>query len=205
MALLRLSNGRVYTAPEDINRSVAPMQVGEFTIPPDARARVRDFKHPLSQDDALFVLKSLDPQVSGRAEQAGFKFRRVGTVVPSPADDGTFVYMQRFADQEHESAPVALSAQAVRDYLVPHHVLVNDWHCVFSGAIIKGVQLRDGLQGVVYCEAGNWIRLGPQVLNWPVFPHGRATVAVSMFDQPCTENFKMDLHPEVQIKPDMLY
>jgi hypothetical protein len=205
MALLRLTSGRVYTAPEDINRIVSPMQVGEFAIAPEVRTRIRAFKHPLSQEDAMYVLKNLDPKVIAMAEKDGFRYRRVGNVVPSAADDGNFTYMQRFEDRSIQSAPQPMSAEAVRDYLIPHYVKVNDWHCIFSGAIIKGVQLRDGQQGVVYCEAGDWIRLSPKVLNWPIFPYGEATAAVSMFDQPCEGNFDMELHSEVKIQSEMRY
>lgn len=200
MPLLRLSNGRVYTAPEDINRIVAPMQVGHFALSSEVAGKVRGFSQPLSQEDAMFILKSLDPKLSAAAEKDGFKYRRVGNVVPNPADDGNFVYMQRFEDRSIQSAPEQMTAEAIREYLVPHYVKVNDWHCVFSGAIIKGVQLSHGLQGVVYCQVGDWIRLSPKVLNWLVFPYGEATAAVSMFDQPCDKDFDMDLHPEVKVQ-----
>src|SRR5580658_1477933 len=206
MALLRLSNARVYTTIDEINELVSPLQVGTFNLPEAARGAVARFKHPLSKEDAMTVLRLLDPKVVDMVTREGFTFRRVGNVVPSPKQDGSFAFVTRDENSPGEAAPIARSPKEIADYLIPHHVLVNDWHFVFSGGIIKGVHLKDGLQGVVYCQAGDWIRLNPTILNWPIFPYGEATVAVSYFDRPFAGGpFKMDLHKEVEVQPGMTF
>jgi hypothetical protein len=204
--LLRLSNGRIYTTLLDINRIVAPLTVGQFAMPQAVQERVAKFSQPISKADADFVLGNLDPDAIRMVTGEGFKFRRVGNVVPSRNEDGTFEFLQRAENTPVDAAPIARSPQQIRDYLVPHHVQVNDWHFVFSGAIIKGLQISADLQGVVYAQAGEWIRLNPTLLNWPIFPYGEATVAVSYFDRTFEDGpFKMDLKPEVKVLPGMSY
>jgi hypothetical protein len=206
MALLRLSNGRVYNTLADINELVAPLRIGAFDLPASARATVSGFKHPISKNDAMTVLGLLDPKVTAMVAKEGFTHRRVGNVVPSPSQDGSFAFVTRDENSPGDAAPIARSPKEIADYLIPHHVQVNDWHFVFSGGIIKGLQLKGDLQGVVYCQAGDWIRLNPTILNWPIFPYGEATVAVSYFDRSFAGGpFKMDLHKEVQVKPGMTY
>lgn len=203
MALLRLSNGRVYTAIEDINRFVAPMTIGKFKVTDETLAKVAAFPQPLSHADAMFVYDSLDPEAIRMVEAEGFTYRRVGDVVP--AEDGSFQFMQRSPASDPAAPPVARSPKDIADYLIPHYVQVNDWHFVFSGSIIKGVKFSDDLQGIAYIQAGEWVRLNPTILNWPVFPYGQATVAVSCFDRPFDKPFQMDLHREEQVLPEMAY
>ena len=206
MALLRLSNTRVYTTIDEINGIVAPLQIGTFDLPEAARSTVAQFAQPLSKPDAMTVLKLLDSGVVDMTAKEGFTYRRVGNVVPSPKQDGSFAFVTRDENSPGDAPPIARSPKEIADYLIPHHVQVNDWHFVFSGGIIKGLQLKGDLQGVVYCGAGEWIRLNPTILNWPIFPYGQATVAVSYFDRPFAGGpFKMDLHKEVQVKPGMTY
>lgn len=206
MPLLRLSNGRVYTTANDINRLAAPLQVGAFDYPQAVRSKVREFKHPLAKQDALFILDSLDPAAAAMVDRAGFKYRRVGNVVPSPDEDGSFAFVQRDASSPADAPPRARSPKEISEYLVPHHVQVNDWHFVFSGAIIKGVYINSDLQGVVYCLAGEWIRLSPTLLNWPIFPYGEPTAAISYFDRPFDGGpFEMNLKPDVKVLPAMTY
>jgi len=206
MALLRLSTGRVYTTVEAINRIVEPLQIGTFEYPRSVREEVARFRHPLSKPDAMFILKSLDPKAIEMVTRAGFTYRRVGNVVPSPEEDGSFSFVQRDESSPGDAPPLARTPKEVSDYLVPHHVQVNDWHFVFTGAIIKGLRISDDLQGVVYCQAGEWIRLNPSLLNWPIFPYGEPTAAVSYFDRPFAGGpFKMDLKPEVKVLPGMTY
>jgi len=205
VALLRLSNGQVYTAIEDINRIVAPLSIGKFNVSDDVLARVKGFAHPLSHADAMYILDNFDADTVKALEAEGFAYRRVGNVVPSPSGDGSFQFVQRAEGGDPDAPPAARSPKEIADYLIPHYVQVNDWHFVFSGAIIKGVQLEGDLQGVVYCQAGEWIRLNPTILNWPIFPYGEPTAAVSAFDRPFDTPFEMDLHPETEVRPDMLY
>jgi|SRR5665213_490682 len=206
MALLRLSNGRVYNTHEEINALVAPLRIGRFNLPDSSREIVSRFKQPLSQEDAMTVLRLLDPKVVDMVTKEGFTFRRVGNVVPLPKQDGSFAFVTRDENSAGDAPPIARSPKEIADYLVPHYVQVNDWHFVFTGAIIKGLRLKEGLQGMVYCQAGDWIRLNPTILNWPIFPYGEATVAVSYFDRAFAGGpFQMDLHKEVQVKPEMTY
>jgi hypothetical protein len=206
MALLRLSNARVYLKIDEINELIAPLKIGTFNLPDAARAKVGAFPQPLSKQDAMTVLQLLDPKVVEMVTREGFSHRRVGNVVPSPSQDGSFGFVTRDENSPGDAPPIARSPKEIADYLIPHYVQVNDWHFVFSGGIVKGVQLKGDLQGVVYCGAGEWIRLNPTILNWPIFPYGQATVAVSYFDRPFAGGpFKMDLHKEVQVKPGMTY
>lgn len=206
MALLRLSSGRVYTTVASINPIISPMQIGTFDYPKAVRDRVTQVKHPLSKDDAMFILKSLDPKAVEMVTKEGFKFRRVGNVVPSPNDDGSFAFVQRDEKSAGDNPPAARSPKEIADYLIPHRVQVNDWHFVFTGAIVKGLCIGDALQGVVYCQPGEWIRLSPALLNWPIFPYGEATAAVSYFDRSYEDGpFKMDLKPEVKVLAGMTY
>ncbi len=206
MALLRLSNARVYTTIDEINEIVAPLRIGIFDLPEAASNRIAGFSQPLSKPDAMTVLKLLDSKVVDMTAKEGFTYRRVGNVVPSPKQDGSFAFVTRDENSPGDAPPIARSPKEIADYLIPHYVQVNDWHFVFSGGIIKGLQLKGDLQGVVYCGAGEWIRLNPTILNWPIFPYGQATVAVSYFDRPFSGGpFKMDLHREVQVKPGMTY
>ena len=205
MAFLRLSDGRIYTTFEDINRFVAPLEVGSFDLAPDVRKKVAGFAQPMSQADALYVLDNFPKEAFDWSEKEGYVHRRVGAVIPSPKEDGTFLMALRDRNTPEQVEPYVLSALVIADYLTPHHVLVNDVHFVYSGAIVKGVWLSEELQGVVYCPAGEWIRLGPKILNWPIFPWGEATVAVSCFDLPCEAPFELDLKPDVAIKPTMMF
>ncbi len=206
MALLRLSNHRVYTTVDAINRIVEPMQIGTFDYPQSVRDVVSRFKHPLSKKDAMYILESLDPKAVEMVTRAGFTHRRVGNVVPSPNEDGSFQFVTRDEKSPADAAAVARSPKEVSDYLIPHHVQVNDWHFIFSGAIIKGLRINGNLQGVVYCQAGEWIRLNPSLLNWPIFPYGEPTAAVSYFDRSFEGGpFPMDLKPEVKLSPGMTF
>lgn len=203
MALLRLSNGRIYTTFEDINRLVAPLSVGAFKVSDEVLRKASGFSHPLSKGNATYLLNNLAAEDRAMVEGLGFTHRRVGEVIPK--GDGTFLMALTYESQDEQAPPAVLSAKEIAEYLTPHYVHANDWHFVFSGAIVKGVQLEDGMQGVVYCPAGNWIRLAPTVLNWPIFPWGEATAAISCFDRPCEEPFHMELHPEVAILPEMRF
>lgn len=203
MPLLRLSDGRVYTTAEDINAIVKPMEVGSFALDNALRQKVDAMAQPLSADDAKSIVSLLDPDARRKVAAEGYISWRLGNIVPG--GDGSYDFHQHF--ENGEAGGGKKSSQEIRDYLTPHHVLVNDIHFVFTGAIIKGVQLENGLQGVCYVQQGEWIRLGPTILNWPVFPSGKATTGLSFYDQVAGpgQSWKMDLHPEVEVFPTMLY
>ncbi|EJN05856.1 hypothetical protein [Phyllobacterium sp. YR531] len=203
MALLRVSDGRVFTAIEDINAIVKPMEIGRFPFDDALRARVDALPQPLSPENAKLIVGSLDSSVRERLDSEGYVSWRVGNVL-SKGEEG-FAFHQHF--EGGETGGGQKSPEQIKDYLTPHHVLVNDIHFVFTGAIIKGVQLENGLQAVCYVEAGEWIRLGPTILNWPIFPSGKAITGLSFFDQKAgpDQTWKMDLHPEVKVDPTMLF
>lgn len=203
MAVLRLSDGRVYTAIDDINAIVKPTEIGRFPFDDALRERVDAFAQPLSDEDARSIITLLPAAVREKLKDQGFISWRLGNVAAQ--EDGSYAFRQQF--ESGESGGSQKSAQEMKDYLTPHYVLVNDIHFVFTGSIIKGLQLEDGLQGVVYVEAGEWVRLGPTILNWPIFPSGQAVTGLSFFDQVAspTQPWKMDLHPEVQVDPTMLF
>lgn len=203
MALLRLSDGRVYTAIEDINRLAGGITVGKFRVTQDTLDKVVGFSHPLSHDDAMYLISKFDPEDRKMVEAEGFTYRRVGNVVP--VSGGGFSFVQRYEGGDPSDEPMTMPPEAIKAYLTPHFVHVNDWHFVFSGSIIKGVKLSEDLQGVVYAQAGEWIRLNPTILNWPIFPFGTPTAAISYFDRPMDPPFSMELHPEVSVLPQSLY
>jgi hypothetical protein len=78
---------------------------------------------------------------------------------------------------------------------------------VFGGAIVKGMQLGDDRQAVVYVTPGEWIRLFPSVLNWPIFPFGKPAIAVSHYDRQLNEMgwFDMDVLPEHEVLDTMRF
>ena len=102
----------------------------------------------------------------------------------------------RVAEETREVATE--EADDLQAYLTPHNIHVNDWHFVFSGTIVKGMQLQGDRQAVVYVTPGEWIRLAPSVLNWPIFSFGEPVIGLSYYDrEPAAEGwFPMDLHPD---------
>jgi hypothetical protein len=203
MALLRVTDGRVLTAIDDINAVVKPMEIGRFPFDDALRQRVNALPQPLSAQDAKSIVTLLDPSVRNKLKAEGYVSWRLGNVLAE--DGGSYAFHQHF--ETGESGAGKKSAQEMKEYLTPHYVLVNDIHFVFTGAIIKGVQLDSGLQAVCYVEAGEWIRLGPTILNWPIFPSGEAITGLSFFDQPAVPGkpWKMDLRPDVKVQPTMLF
>src|SRR5262249_48711468 len=93
-------------------------------------------------------------------------------------------------------------AQYLLGHRQPHVQPVNDWHFVMSGSIIKGLQLEDGLQGVLYVQAGEWICLTPKAVNWVITSSGQPTLGISYFPQPVGSFSQVD-HPEVTVLPTM--
>ncbi len=206
MAIARLSTGEIYTTYEEINKIVKPMQVGGFNLAEEVSASVSELPMPVQQEGAEYLLKALDQEAVAMTEREGFVYRRVGCYVP-PEETGGICYFST----RHESDPgleEEMSESDLKAYLTPHHVLASDLHFVFSGLITKGLLLEDGRQAVVYAQAGDWIRLNQTILNWPIFPSDGPVVAISYFDRspnPETNDYDMDLHPEVEVLPTMLF
>ena len=203
MALLRVSDGRVFTAIDDINAIVKPMEIGRFPFDEALRERVNALSQPLSPEDARMIVNFLDPSVRKKLKSEGYISWRLGNILAE--DNGNYALHQHF--ESGEAGAGKKSAQEMKEYLTPHYVLVNDIHFVFTGAIIKGVHLENGLQAVCYVAAGESISLAPSILNWPVFPSGQAITGLSFFDQTASPGrpWKMELHPEVQVQPTMLF
>ena len=206
MAIARISSGEIYSTHEEINRVAAPLQVGSFNLPAEVAAKAVGLPMPMQQEGAEFLLENLDAEAVSMAEKDGYVYRRAGCYVPPREKDGPCHFCTNDLTSGHVSAE--LSEADLKAYSTPHHVLAGDLHFVFSGLIIKGLVLKDGLQAVVYVQAGEWIRLNQTILNWPIFPAGVPVTAVSYFDRqpnPDTNNYDMDLHPEVEVLPEMIY
>jgi len=202
MALLRLSDGRVYTTLEDISRHIGSTRVGSFEYPEPFRKKVASLTLPLTEEGANYIFENLDSKVVSLLRIEGLVHRTIGCVIPPTKEGGGFVFA--FGASGKDTSPQKKTAAEVKAYLTPHAVQVTDWHLCMSGAFVKGLQLEGDLQGVLYVQPGEWIRLNASVKNWPVFPLGQATVGVSFFDkQPGT--FGQIDYPELKIKPEVLF
>lgn len=208
MAILRLSTGKVYAEYVDINELVKPLQVGRFLLPDDVREKVAQLEMPLTRQGADYLFQSLDTDAEKLMERHEFKFRyrRVGCYMPPEKRGGDC----SFAIAEDGGGDVFVEEMTegqLSEYLTPHNVLAHDWHFTFSGTIVKGVQLKSGLQAVVYVTAGEWIRLAPTVLNWPIFAFGRPVIGLSYFDREPENHgdFDMKLYPGHQIAASMQF
>ena len=202
MALLRLSNGDLYADNASINRLVAPLEIGRFNIDQAFLDEVQAMKGPINQKEAMRILKSLDQETEAKLEAGKFVHRRVGNLIAKP--DGGYSMCLRFEGGSDETPVAEFSKETMQNYLTPHYLRVNNWHFLYAGTIVKGLQLTPELQGMVYIFPGEWMRLDPNVLNWPVFCKGPGTVALSCYDLPVEEH-KFDLHPELKVMPEMCY
>ena len=130
-----------------------------------------------------YILSQLAPALDEQARADGFVYRRVGCLVPPDSEDGMMQFSLKTGGEGERPAAEMKSGQT------PHRVHVNEMHFTFSGTIMKGLQLADGRQGVVYIIAGEWIKLHDVTLNWVVYPSGQAVNAVSYYDsEPHTED-----------------
>ena len=208
MAIARLSTGEVYAKYSDINELVSPVQVGGFSLPESFEQKVNSLSMPLTREGADYILTNLDPNAETMMNNAGFSFsfRRVGCYVPPETRGGkcSFTILQ---ENMEEVATAEMTEADLGVYLTPHNVHVNDWHFTFSGAIVKGLQLEGDLQAVVYVTPGEWIRLAPTALNWPIFAFGAPVIGVSYYDrEPNAEGgFDMDLHPDHPVPATMKF
>lgn len=202
MALLRLSNGRVYTTRDDIAGRIGSTRIGSFTYPDAFRNEVAKLPLPLTEEGVNYIIGQLDPKAVKLPNDEGLTFRTIGCVIPPDKEGEEFVFA--FGHTAKDTSPEKKTPKELKAYLTPHAVQVTDWHFCMSGAFVKGLQLDGDLQGVLYVQPGEWIRLNANVKNWPVFPYGQATIGVSFFDkQPGT--FGQIEYPELKIKSEMLY
>ena len=208
MAIARLSTGEVYTNYSDINALVKPLQIGRFSFPAEVEQKVNTLTKPLTREGADYILSAIDPAAEDMMKDAGFDFttRLVGCYVP-PTTRGGACSFTSLKDDGSEAMVDNMTEDELTAYLTPHNVHVNDWHFTFSGAINKGVQLEGDLQAVVYVTAGEWMRLAPSILNWPIFPFGTAVIGLSYFDRDLNAEgyFDMDLHPDHAVVETMKF
>jgi hypothetical protein len=208
MAIARLSTGEVYGEYDDINELVSPVQVGRFEVNEDTKRKVRNMQTPLKGGDAEFILRSLGADVDEQMRSNGFEYavRRVGCYVP-PKERGGECSFSLVMEGSQDVKVDELRESDLSAYVTPHHAMVNDWHCVFSGTIVKGIQMEGDRQAVVYVTPGEWIRLAPSVLNWPIFAFGAPVIAVSHYDRELNERgwFDMELRPDHPILETMKF
>lgn len=178
MALLRMSDGRIYTTISDINEQIAPLEVGTFAFSDEARAKMAALPYPLDRAGAEAVVALLDAKTRQDVVDKGYVSWRIGNVVET---DGSFEFVLHYESGEVNGA--TRPGADLKAYLDPHRADVEDIHFVFSGAIVKGLDFGEGLQAVIYVLPGEWLAVGSTMLNWPIFPHGETTVGLSFYSK----------------------
>ncbi len=186
MAVLRLSNGEVYISHEDINRILAPvgMTVGGFEYPEALRAKVAGMDKPLTKEGIDLVFGELAASVEGVLAAEGFEysFRRAAVYVPPEVAGGSSIFSMALAGQE-AAMSAEMPAAGLDAYRTPHVLKANNIHFSFANGFVKGLQLANGVQAVLYTTDGEWMRLTPTCFNWVIFPVGEPVVGLSYFDQ----------------------
>lgn len=208
MAIARLSTGEVFTHYSDINELVKPLQVGRFSFPLEVEQKINALTKPLTKEGVDYILDAVHSDAESVLEDAGFEFksRRVGCYVP-PETRGGECSFTRTREGQAEVDTVTMTENDLTGYLTPHNVHVNDWHFTCSGAIVKGIQLEADLQAVVYVSPGEWIRLAPSVLNWPIFAFGTPVIGLSYYDRAPNADgkFDMDMYPDHPVLETMKF
>lgn len=199
MALLRLSNGRFYTDIKTINELIAPVQIGSFDIRPEIASSVNDPELKFDRKFADLMYERAAPGTEKILKDAGFedKERRLAVYIPpkTSKDPHQFITL---LDGDEQAEPAPLRDEDFGAYLVPHRFPVNDWHFCFIGTMAKGLRLENGEQAVLYVFAGEWMRLRPTVLNWPVFQSATPIIGLSYFEEKANEHgaYDMELVPD---------
>lgn len=201
MAVLRLSSGELYMSHADINEIIAPvgMTIGSFSYPEALRAKVESMAKPLDKEGIDLLFGELADSVEGVLDQRGFdySFRRAAVYVPPAEKGGSSVFSMALAGQE-EAASAEMPEEGLAAYRAPHTLKAHNFHFSFASGFIKGLQLADDLQAVVYTTDGEWMHLDPTCFNWVIFPNGEPVVGLSFFDQlPDAEG-----QFETEVKPD---
>jgi hypothetical protein len=163
---------------------------------------------PLTADASRYIISHLGDDVREQMKERGYSYevRRVGCFIP-PTTRGGKCSFSLVMEGSTDVIVDKLVEEELSKYVTPHNAIVHDWHCVFAGVIIKGMQLEDGRQAVVYVTPGEWIRLFPTVLSWPIFPFGKPVLAVSHYDRQLNELgwFDMELFPEHKVLDTMRF
>ena len=210
MAILRVSNSEVYATYSDINKITAPvgMEVGRFSYPESLQGKVAEMAIPLTQEGADFMFSDLSSSVEGMVRDAGFgySYRRAAAYVP-PKERGGTCSVSMAGDNQPGVSTAEMSESDLRPYAVPHRLRARNWHFSFASAFVKGIQLADDLQAMIYVTAGEWQRLDPNCLAWVIYPYGEPVIGLSFFDRkPNAEGgFDMDLIPDNPIQETMKY
>lgn len=181
MAVLRVSNGKVYTTYNEINEILAPagMTVGGFSYPDALRLKVEQMDMSLPAEALDLMFGEVAQIVDGVLKDEGFNHACIRAGAGVPISDGT---MFSVAYEGQAAMSMEIKDADAEGYMVPHILRVNNFHFALVNAFVKGVQLKDGLQCVIYTTAGEWMNLTPECLNWVVFAVGAPAVGLSYFD-----------------------
>ena len=210
MAILRLSTGEVYVAHKDINEILAPvgMTIGSFSYPETLRAKVASMEKPLTKEgiDLLFGELSASVEAVLSDENFEYSFRRAAVYVPPREKGGSSIFSMALAGQE-EAASAEMPEAAMAAYRAPHVMKAANFHFSFASGFVKGLQLADGVQAVVYTTEGEWMNLDPTCFNWVIFPSGEPVVGLSFFDQePDAEGqFETEVKADHLVQDTMLF
>lgn len=201
MALLRLSNGEIYTDLKTINQLIAPVEIGTFEVPADVAKAVSDPDLKFNRAFANLMHGTVVPKAKETLKQAGFdpKETRLAVYVPPKTANDPHQFIA-LLEGEGEIDPAPLREEDFAAYLVPHRFPVNDWHFCFAGTMAKGLLLENGVQATLYIFGGEWMKLKPTVLNWPIFQKASPIVGLSFFEEEANEHgaYDMDLVPDFQ-------
>ena len=184
MAVLRLSTGEVITGYSEINELIVPagMEVGSFAYPDSLQAKVAAMAKPLDQEGADLMFGELSSSVESVVKNLDFNFsyRRAAVYVPPKESGGTGNFSLAGDDQSGVAAMDVTRAD-IDNYMAPHILRENNLHFAFTGAFVKGMQLKGDLQAMIYVTAGEWQRLDPNILTWVIFAYGEPVVGLSFF------------------------
>ena len=84
-------------------------------------------------------------------------------------------------DDQSGVAAMDVTRADIDNYMAPHILRENNLHFAFTGAFVKGMQLKGDLQAMIYVTADEWQRLDPNILTWVIFAYGEPVVGLSFF------------------------
>jgi len=207
MAILRLSTGEVISGYAEINELIVPagMEVGRFSYPESLETRVKAMAKPLTEDGAQLAFGALSSNVDGVVKDLDFSYsyRRAGVFVP-PNKQGLSSFSMA-GDNNPAVSSAEMTASDLDNFKAPHILRANNLHFAYSGYFVKGMQLADDLQAMIYVTPGEWQRLDPNILTWVIFPIGEPVLGLSFFDGQPDENgeFETDVMPDHRVLETM--
>lgn len=206
MAVLRLSTGQIYTTYKEINEILAPagMTVGKFDYSESLQEKVATMDMALPTESLNLLFGEVADAVEGvvLAEEFKVACKRAGAGVP--ITDGTLFSI---AYEGQSAMSMEMKEEDAAAYLVPHILRSNNLHFALLNAFVKGVQLPDGSQCVIYTPAGEWMNLTPECLCWVVFAHGVPAVGISYFDTLPNDQgqFDTDVRADIDVLQTMRF